>query len=332
MPDCAKDQLIVFDGGSIHSKRLGLFCHTTRPGPINSTSNRLTVQFGSKTVHGPSRHGFRAHYRSVTVVPPTTTPHPVATPAPTLQLPQCGGGFRKLTYPRGSLQTLNWPTSPYAINTECDWDIECSEGTAVNIQFEDSFSVAGRMPDCMKDRIIISGCEDMNYGPFCHVTHPEAFTATCNTLNVRFQAGSTRGATRTGFKLNYVCTALIIPTLSLQCGGGDKSHTAPIGSIQTLNWPEDPYPMNTECLWDISCPFGVEINFEPRFRIAGRRPACDKDQLKIFGCGTNYGPYCDLSVPAQISITCNKTNVLFRSAFERGVTHTGFKLKYRCFL
>ena len=332
MPDCPKDQLIVFDGGSNHSKRLGLFCHTTRPDPINSTSNRLTVQFVSKTFHGPSRRGFNAQYRSITVVLPTTTPPPVVTPAPTLQLPQCGGGFRKLTSLSGSLQTFNWPNSSYTINTECDWAIECPVGTVVDIRFEDSFRVAGSMPNCTKDRIIISGCEDMNYGPFCHVTPPEAFTTTCNALNVSFQAGSERGTTRTGFKLNYICTAPIIPTLSPLCGGGNKTHTDSIGSIQTLNWPEHPYPMNTECLWDISCPFGVEINFEANFRMAGRMPACDKDQLNIFGCNTNYGTYCHLTAPDQISTTCNKISVQFRSASERGLSRTGFKLNYRCFL
>ena len=329
MPDCPKDQLILFDGGSIQSQRLGLFCHRTRPDPVNSTSNRLTVMFVSKTFHRSSRHGFRAQYRSISH--PTTTSPPVITPAPTLQLPQCGGGLHKLTSLNGSLQTFNGPNFPYAINTECDWDIECPVDTAVDIQFEDSFRVAGRMPNCNKDRIIISGCEDMNYVPFCHVSHREAFTSNCNAVHVSFQAGSERGESRTGFKLNYVCSAPIVPTLSPQCGG-DKFHTAPIGSIQTMNWLNDPYPINTECLWDISCPFRVEISFDPSFRMAGRMPECDKDQLKIFGCGTNYGPYCHLTAPDRIIMTCNKINVLFQSASERGITRTGFKLNYKCFL
>ena len=342
MPDCPKDQLILFDGGSTLSQQLGVFCHLTRPDPIRTISNRLTIRFESKSSHGPTRHGFRAEYRSITVAPPTTTSLPASTSttattslpattsAPTLQLPQCGGGLRKLTSPSGSLQTFNWPNSPYAVNTTCDWEIECPLGTMIDIQFEDNFRVAGRMPDCTKDQLNISGCGGKKYGPYCHLTPPDAFSTTCNAVHVKFQAGSERGVSRTGFKLNYVCTVPVVPTLSPQCGGGKTSLSAPSGSIQTLNWPDNPYPINSECSWNISCPLGVEFDFDAEFRVAGRMPDCNKDQLTISGCGSDYGPYCHLTAPDQIRTTCNKVNVLFRSGFNRGVSRTGFKLNYRC--
>ena len=342
MPDCPKDRLILFDGGSTLSQQMGVFCHLTRPDPILTISNRLTVQFVSKSSHGPTRHGFRAHYRSITMAPPTTTSLPVITSAPTtalpptttaapsMQLPQCGGGLRKHTSLSGSLQTFDWPNSPYALNTMCDWDIECPLDTIINILFEDSFRVAGRMPNCIKDKLKFSGCGGMNYGPYCHLTPPDAFLMTCNAVHVSFQAGSERGLTRTGFKLNYVCTVPVVPTLPPQCGGGETSLSAPSGSIQTLNWPDNPYPINTECSWDISCHLGVEFDFEANFRVAGRMPECNKDQLKISGCSSNYGPYCHLTPPDKIRMTCKNVTVLFRSGSNRGVSRTGFKLNYRC--
>ena len=200
----------------------------------------------------------------------------------------------------------------------------------INIQFEDSFRVAGRMPQCTKDKLRISGCGGMNYGPYCHLTPPEAFLSTCNAVHVSFQAGLERGPSRTGFKLSYVCTNPIVPTLSPQCGGGEILLTATSGSIQTLNWPDQPYSINTECSWNISCPLGVEIDFETSFRVAGKMPGCSKDQLNISGCGTNYGPYCNLTPPKPISTPCNNVNVSFLSGNGRGISRTGFKLNYRC--
>ena len=330
MPDCPKDKLILYDGGSTQSELLGEFCHLTRPDPIKTSSNRLTIVFMASSSHGSTRHGFRAHYKSVTLPPPTIAPTPSTTAAPNLQLPQCGRGLRRLTSTSGSLQTQNWPNSPYATNIMCDWDIECPVGTTISIRFEDIFRVAGRMPDCNKDQLRISGCDGMNYGPYCQLTVPEPFSTTCNTVHVTFQAGSDRGATRTGFKLNYVCTVPVVPTLSPQCGGGKKSLTASSGSIQTLNWPVNPYPINTECIWHINCPSGVEIDFESDFRVAGRMPGCSKDQLEISGCGNNFGPFCHTTRPDRIGSTCSKVKVLFRSGIGRGTTRIGFKLNYRC--
>ena len=45
IPDCPKDQLILFDSGNTLSQQLGVFCYLTRPGPIRTTSNRMTVLF-----------------------------------------------------------------------------------------------------------------------------------------------------------------------------------------------------------------------------------------------------------------------------------------------
>ena len=331
-PDCTRDTLILYDGGNNDGgNKFGPFCHLTRPEPIRSTSNRLGVSFVAGPSHGPTRHGFRAQYRSISVAPPTTVA-PITT-MPNMQRTECGGGPLKFTSLSGSLNTFNWPNSPYAINTQCEWDIECPTGAKVGIQFENNFRVAGRMPDCTRDQVKISDCGDETYGPFCHVTPPEDFTSTCNSVHVTFNAGSDRGETRTGFKLNYICeftTVIPSPTVSPQCGGGDKSLTASSGSIQTLNWPDTPYPIDTECSWDINCPSGVEINFEDDFKIAGRMPDCAKDQLRISGCGTDYGPFCHTTRPSGMEMDCSKINVSFLAGSERGSTRIGFKLNYRC--
>ena len=319
MPDCNKDQLILFDGGSINSQALGVFCNLRRPDPITTSSNKLTILFVSRSYHSNTMHGFSAQYRSLS--------------PPNEQQAECGGGPLELKSPNGSLQTLNWPNSPYAINTNCEWDIECPTGAKIDIRFEDNFRVAGRMPNCTRDYLRISGCGETIHGPYCHVTPPEAFMSTCNAVHITFKTGSERGNSRTGFKLNYICkltTEIPNSTVTPQCGGGNRSLTASRGSIQTLNWPDNPYPINMECSWDINCLSGVEISFENNFKVAGRMPNCTKDQLRISGCDTNYGPFCQILPPSRMNMNCSKINVSFVAGSERGSTRIGFKLNYRC--
>ena len=285
-----------------------------------------------------------------TVTPTTITTTPTST--------NCGGGPQTLTDSSGSIQTLGWSQVAYPINTICNWKIECpSSQQRVQITFEESFIVAGRMPDCPKDKLTFSGCNE-NYGPYCHTTAPEPFTLQCNEVDVLFNAGDGRSDTRTGFKFNYKCvtpttiapttiattaapttiattatpTTIADPTLSPNCGGGPQTLTESFGSIQTLDWSQVAYPINTICNWKIECPSTqrVQITFEESFIVAGRMPDCPKDQLTFSGCNENYGPYCHTTAPEPFTVQCNEVDVLFNAGDGRSNTRTGFKFNYEC--
>ena len=266
---------------------------------------------------------------------PTTTP---TTEVPTVSA-NCGGGPQTLNDSSGSIQTLDWSQVAYPINTICNWKIECPSTQRVQITFEESFIVAGRMPDCPKDQLIFSGCNE-NYGPYCHTTAPESFTLQCNEVDVLFNAGDGRSDTRTGFKFNYECVtpttiapATIAPvTLPPNCGGGPQTLTDPSGFIQTLNWRQVAYPINTICNWKIECPSSqrVQIIFKESFIVAGCMPDCPKDQLTFSGCNENYGPYCHTTAPESFTLQCNEVDVLFNAGDGRSDTRTGFKFNYEC--
>ena len=287
-------------------------------------------------------------------VPPITTPITTSptTVAPATVSPNCGGGPQTLTDSSGSIQTLDWSQVAYPINTICNWKIECPSTQRVQITFEESFLVAGRKPDCSKDQLTFSGCNE-NYGPYCHTTAPEPFTLQCNEVDVLFNAGNGRSDTRTGFKFNYECVTptTIAPTtiattatpttiattiapviLPTNCGGGPQTLTDSPGSIQTLNWNQVAYPINTICNWKIECPSTqrVQITFEESFIVAGRMPGCPKDQLTFSGCNENYGPYCHTTAPESFTLQCNEVDVLFNAGNGRSDTRTGFKLNYKC--
>jgi len=272
----------------------------------------------------------------------TSTTTPTVTEDTTLPL-ACGGGSNILTASNGYIKTLGWPHTPYPIDAECEWKIQCPVSSKVKLNFKGTFRVAGQMPNCSKDQLFIYDCDDtISHGPFCHLTPPDPMFSTCNVVKVSFSTTPMRGITRTGFKLNYQCTASLPPTAtslpvtthSPQCGGGPQIFTAPVGSIQTLGYGESPYPTNTDCLWKVECPAStkVQVIFNKSFRVAGRMPECPKDQLMIYSCNglIIYGPFCHLTAPAPFTTTCNVMDVSFKAGNQRGKTRTGFKLTYAC--
>ena len=140
----------------------------------------------------------------------------LAIPAPTLPaIGSCGGGLSLLTALKDSIQTVGWPSTAYPLNVECTWDIVCPAGSKIEIEFEDPFRIAGSMPSCAEDSVVVSECNStITHGPFCHLTRPESFETNCNAVKVTFESKGSRGDTRHGFKMNYICkspTALPTP-------------------------------------------------------------------------------------------------------------------------
>ena len=106
----------------------------------------------------------------------------------------------------GSTQTQNYANAAYPTNTNCEWNIQFPDNSVIDISFASSFRLAGKMPECPRSQLTISGCNN-NYGPYCHLTSPSPFTTTCSKVKVNFVAGSRMGNSRTGFQISYVCIA-----------------------------------------------------------------------------------------------------------------------------
>ena len=275
-----------------------------------------------------------------------------------------------LTSTTGSIQTVGWPNVAYPLNAECQWDIVCPSNSIIEISLDNPFRLAGQQPACERSQLIVSECNGATvHGPFCHLTAPGDISTACNVAKVSFSAGSQRGGSRYGFKLNYRCVGGIpsttlppttmattrattmapttrattmapttaAPTLSPSCGGDSSVLTSSTGSIQTVGWPNVAYPLNIECQWNIVCPSNnrVRITFESNFRIAGQMPACDKDELRIDSITSNndilLGRFCHTTAPGDITTDSNEVKVSFISRSGRGSSRTGFRLNYECF-
>ena len=192
MPNCSVDWIEVRNKNNIGSV-LGRFCGLNVPPVVSSASNVALVSFHAGPVHSSVYKGFNASYKCVSKCPSIEIPK---------TMPECGGYLKGNS---GMITSPNYPVT-YNRNEYCEWIIEVPDcHKAIEINFV-SFSVAGRMPDCPKDRLFVDdGLEKSSNskGPFCHLTTPEPITTTSNVARLRFNAGPKHGPRRTGFSLRF---------------------------------------------------------------------------------------------------------------------------------
>ena len=177
------------------------------------SSNLAKVFFYAGPSHNPSRRGFKCSFRSVDAPLPPTTPPPT-TPPPTTFPPTlppttispsssslCGG---TLTATSGSFQTPNWPET-YPVNVDCEWTITLPESSKrVQITIGSGFGIAGRLPDCVKDKLTVYDSSDgTQYGPFCHFAVPLIPLMSSNKARIVFNAGPAHNPSRHGFFATY---------------------------------------------------------------------------------------------------------------------------------
>ena len=122
-----------------------------------------------------------------------------------------------------------------------------------------------------------------------------------------------------------------MPQIS-SCGGILQG---PSGTFNTINWPNEAYPINTDCEWVIECPGSnqvINLSFDSQFKVAGQPPLCSKDRVEVVDCarGVTHGPYCHTTRPNPLRQLGNSARVRFITKGQRGSTRTGFKASYTC--
>ena len=293
---------------------------------------------------------------TATTQPPTTRPTTATTQPPTQA--GCGG---RLTTVSGSLQSPNWPQT-YPVDIECEWTIELLDpNSRISLSFNDqAFGLAGLMPACSKDTLIIyDGLGNTEIRTLCDTAIPSDIITTSNTARVKFIAGPAHGPARLGFRITYNTIALPTtpppttrpttattqppttrpttattqhptarPTTATtqpptQAGCGGRLTTAS-GSLQSPNWPET-YNVDEECEWTIELPdtmSTIRITFDRReFGISGYTPDCLKDVLEIFdGLDSSADKFKDICGVILPDHITTSSNVA-RIVFTAGPAH-----------
>ena len=181
-PQCDKDHLTIFDGHSEEENdHFGPYCQFKRPGTVKTSTNLAKVVFHSGPSHSSSRKGFKCTFKSIERR--TTI---------------------SLRKPSGSFQSPNWPKT-YPVNVDYQWTIVLpSVDKHIEFTFETPFGIAGTLPNCEKDYLMIYDDSIGHvYGPYCHLAVPDQIVVSSNEARVVFHAGPSHKRSRRGFKANY---------------------------------------------------------------------------------------------------------------------------------
>ncbi|KAJ0033684.1 hypothetical protein NQD34_000791, partial [Periophthalmus magnuspinnatus] len=304
---------------------IGKYCGYSKPKPIVSLTNRLTVYFD--TNERKTDQGFKAHYKAV---------------APETAAEIAGaGGF--LQGDLGNLQTPGSPGQNYPHDALYQWKITVPAGERVRLTFT-SFDL---IPEVCGDFVQVydgDGAGSSVLGKFCGGTMPKPVeTVIGNTMVVRFKSDSTLSSK--GFAATFTKSSLpppVIPTTTAKpvttkpstsapgnvtsgCGG-PALITGRKGVIHSLGFP-NAYPAHLRCSWNITVPKGFMVKLQiTDMAIAGEIGQCKEDKLVISDKFNTLGTHCGHLLPPVLVSASETVSVTFQS--DSRLTDRGFSAKW----
>uniref|UniRef100_A0A3B4TUR0 Zgc:154142 n=1 Tax=Seriola dumerili TaxID=41447 RepID=A0A3B4TUR0_SERDU len=320
---CTADFITVRDPLGI----IGKYCGYTKPKPVVSLSNHLTIYFD--TNERKTDQGFKAHYKAVA---PENTPEIAG-----------AGGF--LQGDQGDLMTPGFPEQNYLNGALYQWRITVPERERVRLTFT-SFDL---VPEVCGDFVQVydghkAGSSSM--GKFCGGTMPKPVESSGNTMVVRFKSDSS--LTSKGFKATYTKSSLppvVVPTTTKPTptstarpttqtrppptssgSGGPVILNGRKGVVQSLGFP-NPYPAHLNSSWKISVPKGFLVKLQiTDMAITGETGQCKEDKLVISDNYSILGTHCGYILPPVVVSAGDTISVTFQS--DSRLTDRGFSAKW----
>ncbi|XP_048237900.1 cubilin-like isoform X1 [Haliotis rufescens] len=233
---CDTDYVMLLNGqsatapplgnGTNRGNQLGHYCGATRPAALQTSSNRLFVNFVSDS--SGSANGFRLIFSEVAIT--------------------CGGSITLTNAVRnGYITSPNYPAS-YPHNVDCAWIFTAPANERVMLHFEDQFNIENN-PSCRYDYIEVrdgGAVTSPLLQRVCGTTLPSTQVSTGNVMFARFRTDNS--VTRVGFKARYEIAT---------CGGRINGAN---GTITSPNYPQN-YDANLDCEWYIFAPDGHYMTF-----------------------------------------------------------------------
>mgnify|MGYP000018708000 CR=1 FL=1 len=217
----------------------------------------------------------------------------------------CGAHYIK---DEGTFESPNYP-DVYPHNSDCEWLIETSSGTTVNLYFE-AFYLEGSGNSCFYDYVRVYDGPNQNsalLGTFCGQYVPEPVRGSSNAMFVRFQSDAS--IAYGGFKATFNTDSC-----------GEVILASDDGNIQSPNYP-DPYPYRAECRWTIKAPTFSEnilltVSYMDTFvdPYNGNEITCvQADYIQIYEgqIGTDIPKYCGTTLPLPYVSSGNQVKVYF---------------------
>ncbi|XP_050407117.2 cubilin, partial [Patella vulgata] len=292
--NCRRDYVQIYDKAMVNtSSSLGRFCGSVLPPVLTSTSNTMTVRFGSDS--SIAHEGFSASYLSLN--------------ASTL----CGAA---LTDTFGVITSPNYPGN-YPHQRECIWTISVPDGNQILLNVTD-FLMESHV-NCNYDYLEIrnGGYQTSPLvGKYCGRTIDNIIVSHSNRMWLKFKTDVSQSAR--GFKILYDGT-------STGCGADLTSST---GSFISPNYPMT-YAHNSECFWTITINQGNTITLTFADFDLEAQHNCHYDYLMVREgneYGEKRGKFCGTPIPSPIQSRTNKLWIKFRADFS--AAGRGFQATY----
>lgn len=209
-PLCGNDFVVVYDGKTDSSRRIGKFCGTFIPPVLRSSSNIVLVKFQSDFQRSYS--GFIARWESrAVIVKPTIS-----------STPECG---RQITELNGTLSSPGYPSN-YPSNVDCTWVITAPRDHFVELTFK-VFDIYKERRGCRYDYVEIrdgNSRDSPSLGRHCGKTVDDKFQTVSNHARIRLHTDGS--LERQGFVLTWrsVPRATQEPPTKPICPRGWVSH------------------------------------------------------------------------------------------------------------
>ncbi|KAM9314851.1 LOW QUALITY PROTEIN: ovochymase-2 [Pholidichthys leucotaenia] len=295
---------------------VGKYCGYTKPKPLVSLTNQLTVYFD--TNDRITDRGFKAHYRAVD-------------PALTSEIAGAGGFLQG---DQGSLMTPGFPDQNYENGALYQWRITVPKGEKVQLTFT-AFDLVSEV--CGDFVEIYDWSSDDSYliDKLCGNSAPTVVNSIYNTMVVRFKSDSSM--TSKGFSATYskasipTTTAPIITTQSPAPPATSGSDGPVIirgrkGVIQSSGFP-NPYPADLNSSWKISVSKGLMVKFQiTELAITGETGLCNEDKLVVSDDYSNLGTLCGNILPPVMVSASETISVTLQS--DGRLTGRGFSAKW----
>lgn len=165
--------------------------------------------------------------------------------------------------PSGKISSGNWPET-YPTNVDLQWVIQCESHQAVDLTFSNGFGIAGSLPSCPSDWLMVFDGDSTSstlMGKFCHYAVPQVSRSSSNMILIYFYAGPVHNSARKGFEVSYTCvdvapratttaastttaapTTTVAPTVKTETSSGDL-----LVSLPQVTVPPPLPPQPAEC-------------------------------------------------------------------------------------
>ncbi|XP_046553794.1 deleted in malignant brain tumors 1 protein-like [Haliotis rubra] len=307
---CPYDYVKAFDGNSIDSRMLRVWCDVTTP-TVQSSGRYMTLLF--KTDATNTYKGFRLAYLERTAV----------TPSPN---PQCGTSDLMALTSDQYLQSPGYPNA-YPNNDQCVWTITASTSSyVVKIVVLDSVLEGGS--NCPYDFVKVydgRSTSSRMISVWCDRMTPTV-QSSGRYMTLMFKSDTSN--TYKGFRLKYFETA-VSPTPVPQCGTTDLTAGTSYQYLQSPGYP-NAYPNNDQCVWTITASTSSKVvKIVVLDSVLEGGSDCPYDFVKVYdGRSTSsrmIQVWCDVMRPT-VQSSGRYMTLMFKS--DNSNTYKGFRLKY----